>query len=108
MPDPRDGNDTRVAPLNVVIKNRDDGENVDVALTGELDPASMSQLRAQMLKLVAIRNPTVLRLDLSGLSARAPELSPVCDEIELAAKQAGGELLVIDEPSPEQAARRQE
>jgi len=79
------------------IQNLDHGETIEIIAEGELDEVAWESLKARLVRLIGIRQPTLIRLDLRLVSARS---SPPGNwiEAERAASKFGGEFALVGPP----------
>lgn len=81
--------------FTITVRNRADGVAVDVVVAGALDRASASVLEDRLMKIVRVRQPSTLSLDVGGVQG-VDHLLPICPVVASAIGAVGGQLIVID------------
>jgi len=79
------------------IQNLDRGETIEIVAAGDLDDVAWESLKARVVRLIGIRQPTLIRLDLRSVSARSTPPGS-WRAAERAAREFGGEFALIGPP----------
>jgi len=91
--------DVRCRSVALAVRNSEGGRVIDVDVSGELDALTLPGLEERLLSLISVRQPTVLRLNLTNVSFAGAGAVHTFVRAEHLLHEFGGELVLVSPPS---------
>jgi anti-anti-sigma factor len=82
--------------VDVDITNSNGGRVIDITVRGELDAFTLPAFEDRILSLISVRQPTLLRVDLSGVAFGGAGLVHTFVTADELAREFGGELVLVN------------